>query len=139
MRLALGVAAFTALTSIAALHLFWAVRNRPGGGAVVPEVNGAPAFRPTRAHSVAVAGALSVGAVLVAIALGGPGGVLVLVARLGCVAMASVFAARTVGDFRRVGAFKRRAHASRFEYWDDRLYTPLCAALSVASFVVAVG
>ncbi len=139
MRLILGVAASATLASVAALHLFWAARGSSSLGAAVPEVNGAPAFRPTRVHSMAVAVALTTGAGLMLSALGAPLGVPVALARVGCGAMALVLAARTVGDLRLVGLFKNRTIRSRFATWDDRLYTPLCAALCVSSLVVALG
>jgi len=139
VRLALGLAASATLTGLAALHVFWAARGGSSLGAAVPEVDGAPAFRPTRAQTVAVAVALGTGAALVLTALGATAVVPALVARAGCGAMALVLAARTVGDFRLVGAFKRRERATPFAFWDDRLYTPLCAALCAASLVVALG
>ncbi len=139
MRLVLGVAASATLAGVAALHLFWAVRGASSLGAAVPEVNGAPAFRPTRVHSVAVAVALTTGAGLMLSALGAPLGIPMILARVGCGAMGLVLAARTVGDLRLVGLFKNRSRPSRFATWDDRLYTPLCAALSVSSLVAAFG
>ena len=63
---------------------------------------------PTKAATLAVAAALGAGSLLVVGALGAPGVVPIVPARGGCAVMALVFAARTVGDFEHVGAFKRR-------------------------------
>ena len=138
VTLLLGGCAAALLGGLSALHVYWAVRGGSSLGAVVPEVNGAPAFRPTKAATLAVAAALGAGSLLVVGALGGPGLVPVVLARGGCAVMALVFAARTVGDFKHVGAFKRR-RGTRFAYWDDRIYTPISAGLAIATAVVAIG
>lgn len=139
LRLLVGGLAATTLAALGGLHAFWAARAAaPSLRFVVPEVDGAPAFRPTRAQTVAVAAALFTGAALVTGALTLPGGASLLLARVGCGGMALVLTARTVGDFRLVGVFKR-TRGTAFAFWDDRAFTPLCAALALASFAVALG
>jgi hypothetical protein len=138
VRAELGACAAAALAGLGALHGYWAARGGPVSAAVVPEIDGAPAFQPTRGQTVAVAAALGAGAALMLAAIGLPLGLPVGLARVGCGVMGLVFAARTVGDFRLVGLFKRD-RGSRFAFWDDRAFTPICALLSLASLVVALG
>jgi hypothetical protein len=45
--------------------------------------------------------------------------------------LALAFAARAVGDFRWIGAFKRE-HESKFARLDTVYYVPLCALLALA-------
>ncbi len=114
--------------AIGALHVGWALGLRWGRDAVIPQRDGRPTFRPGRGATLLVAGALA-GLAAVFLALGGvvtlPGAsILALVAAL-------VFAARTVGDFRHVGLF-RRPTTDAFARNDAALYTPLCFALAAA-------
>ena len=44
-------------------------------------------------------------------------------------AMAAVFAIRAIGEFRYCGFFKKITN-SEFAYWDTRIYSPLCLAMS---------
>jgi hypothetical protein len=52
-----------------------------------------------------------------------------------CIVFAAVFFARTVGDFKYVGLFKKikGTHFSKYDTW---FYSPLCLFLSL-SFVIA--
>ena len=138
MRALVGVCAAAALAGLGLLHGYWAARGEPASGVVIPEVGGVPAFQPTRAQTLAVAAALGAGAALVVAALAAPVGVVATLARVGSGVMGLVFAARAVGDFRLVGLFKRQ-RGTRFAFWDDRAFTPLCIALSLASLLVAFG
>jgi hypothetical protein len=139
LLLALLVA--TTLAALSALHVFWACGGRLGWLAALPEVDGKPLFRPSTLATLGVAVLLVLAAALVAVT-GGlwpapaavPGGVL----RGLTFALAAVLALRAVGDFRLVGFFKR-VRGTRFARLDSLVYSPLCALLAVATFVVAWG
>jgi hypothetical protein len=129
---ALGALVAGVLAAIGGLHVAWALGVRWGGSAAVPEVAGKPAFSPSRTVTLLVAAGLFAMAWL-----------MLALARLvslplprdwvwaACVAIALVFAARTIGDFRWAGLFKR-VHGTRFARMDDLLFTPLCFALCTA-------
>ncbi len=122
----------TALAAIGVLHVAWAFGFSWGIDASLPERAGRRLFTPSRAASLIVAAGLFAAAWLV-LALGGltpsplphtwlwPAGL----------AAALVFGARTIGDLRYVGLFKR-VRGSRFASQDDRVFTPLCFALCTA-------
>jgi hypothetical protein len=132
---AVGVAAV--LAAIGALHVYWATRDTPTGGAVPTRPDGAPLFRPGRASTLAVAVALTVAAAIVLV----QGDVLRPVGprtlyQVGAWAVAVVLLARAVGDFRYVGLFKRE-RGTRFARLDTRVYTPLCALLAAGVVYLA--
>jgi Protein of unknown function (DUF3995) len=125
-----GVAVTGALVAfaLAGLHLAWAAGLTWGLAAAIPQVDGRPAFQPGRVATLAVTAALgALGTVFLAL-----GGVLTVpfASALGLVA-ALVFIARTVGDFRTVGLFKK-VRAGPFAANDSLLYTPLCFSLAAA-------
>lgn len=125
------------LLALGLLHVFWALGPRRASAATIPEIDGRPAFRPSRLGTVAVAIALLTAAALVAIA----GRLLVdplppPLARLLTFALGAVFVARSIGDFRLVGFFKR-ARASRFARLDTRFYAPLCLLVGLGVLFVA--
>src|SRR5690606_26646907 len=102
-RLSLALLGAGVSLTLSALHAAWALGFRWGLTGAVPHIEGRPAFVPSRLVTWLVAGAL-LGLSLLFVALSGmlsvPGAsVLALVA-------ASVFALRTVGDFRSVGLFR---------------------------------
>ena len=132
MMMILAAAVAAVFLGLSALHVYWACGGATALGAAVPEVDGAPAFKPGRAATLAVAAALFAAAVLVAWV----GGVLPAplprrILAWPAVVLALVFAARWIGDFRLVGVFKRPS-PSRFARMDSLLYAPLCLALAVA-------
>jgi len=134
-----GGAAALILLAIGALHIGWAGGLRWGMRAAIPEVKGAPAFRPPAWLTVAVALALFTASALVAAQSGWL--TLPLPAewiRWLTLSGAAVFALRALGDFRTAG-LTRRWSSSTFARWDALLFTPLCAALSTALLMVAVG
>jgi hypothetical protein len=128
----LGALVAIALAAIGGLHVAWAFGVRWGSSAAVPEVAGKPAFSPSRSVTLLVAAGLFTMAWLV-----------LALAQLvplplprdwvwaAGVAIALVFGARTIGDFRWAGLFKR-VHGTRFARMDDLLFTPLCFALCTA-------
>ena len=126
------------LFALAALHLFWAVRGVSAGAAVPSRADGRAVFRPSRLSTVGVAIALSLAGT---IALGSAhlDGVALppLLQRVGIWGVAVAFGARAVGEFRYVGLFKR-VRGTPFAMWDTRLFTPLCAVISVAAAALAL-
>jgi hypothetical protein len=51
-------------------------------------------------------------------------------------ALALIFSARAIGEFRLVGFFKR-VHGSAFARLDSLVFSPLCLLLAVAIFILA--
>jgi hypothetical protein len=129
MFLAIVVAAV--MGGLAALHVFWAFGGTLGTVAVIPTRDGMPVLRPRSAVTLALAAALA-GAAYVALAAaelvpwGLPHGVL----PLACAVLAVLFGARAIGELRYVGFFKR-VRGTAFAWWDTRVFSPLCAALSL--------
>jgi hypothetical protein len=119
------------LAGAALVHVYWALGGKTAGVAAVPERDGRPAFVPARLATLAVAACLLVAAYVVAAAgrlLSGPPG---RWTRLAAFALALVFFARAVGDFRLVGLFKK-VRTSRFARQDTWVYSPLCLGLALA-------
>jgi hypothetical protein len=108
------------------LHFYWAVGGRSGKSAAIPEIDGVPAFRPSKA-AMAVVG----------LALLGTAAIVLLQVQLLLAGAAAVLLLRAIGDFRLVGFFKRRRD-SAFARMDTRLYSPLCLALGAALARLAV-
>lgn len=134
----LAIVTSAVLAAIAGVHLYWAAGGKRWMNLVLPEENGARAFTPPRWMTVGVALGLLTAALLVLAARGwGPAAALPFPLRRGAVGfLAVVFALRGVGDFRRVGLF-RKVKGTPFADWDARLFTPLCIALSVACTLLA--
>jgi hypothetical protein len=135
-----AVVSVTILVLIAATHLYWAMGGRSGKSAAVPERNGLPAFKPGALATLGVAVALLIAAFIIAIQAGlifkgkfQPYAVVL------SVALALVFLARAIGDFRYVGFFKRVV-GSRFARLDTWVFSPLCVllALLIADAIVGV-
>lgn len=123
LLVATSLTAALGLVIVGALHVGWAMgRGRGALAYVVPAgPSGEPLFRPPWWACLAVAGALlGTAAALVLAVLGRPvPGLSVVIG-----AATLVFAARAVGDGRRVG-FSKHDHASTFGRLDDAVYTPL--------------
>jgi len=134
---ALALALVLVFTLLALLHVYWAMGGETPGIAGVPEVGGRPAFHPSAAMTLLVAGALAACAVLVAVA-----GDLVAVAlpaplvRWSISGLALVFGLRAIGDFRLVGFFKR-VRGTRFARLDTLVYSPLCLAIAAGLATIA--
>ena len=127
----------TILLALGLIHVYWGLGTRNASTAVIPEVEGRPAFTPSRLSTLAVAVALFMAAGLVAAAgrlLGDP--LASPIVRILTFVLGAVFVARAIGDFRLVGLFKR-VRASRFGRLDTWVYTPLCLVLGVAVLFVA--
>jgi len=123
--LAITTAAVFAL--LAGLHFYWAAFGTGEGSAAIPEVDGVPAFKPSKAGTAAV------GLVLLAAAA-----IVLLRVELLLAGAAAVLVLRAIGDFRLVGFFKR-VKGSKFSRMDTLLYSPLCLALGAALAVLAAG
>ncbi len=125
------------LGALGFVHIYWALGGRSASAAAVPELAGRPAFKPSRFATLAVAMTLLLAAVLVATA-----GRLIVdpiappIGRILTFGLGAVFLARSIGDFRLVGFFKR-VRGSRFARLDTLVYSPLCMTLGVATLFVA--
>jgi hypothetical protein len=137
VRHALATLLAVALGGAALVHLYWGLGGRTAWLAAVPELEGRPAFAPSRVATLAVAAALGLAALLVASAGGLIGsGPPPRTARVLTGALAVALVARSIGDFRLVGFFKR-VRGSRFARLDSAVYSPLCLALGSAAGLVA--
>jgi hypothetical protein len=122
---------------LALLHVFWAISGSRGTSAAIPEIDGRPAFVPSRALTLLVAALLALCALLVAASAG-----LVIASEpprwVGWLAFGAALVpfARAIGDFRLVGFFKR-VRGTRFAQLDSLVYSPLCLVLAAGVFYVA--
>jgi hypothetical protein len=117
-------------------HIYWALGGAFAKAAAIPEVDGAPAFSPSRGLTALVGVALFCFALLLVVTSGlfslpVPADVLSWL----CYALALALFARAVGEFRLVGFFKR-VRGTRFASLDTWIYSPLCLGLSVLVFAV---
>ena len=120
------------LALISALHLYWVGGGKWGLATAIPTgEDGTPLFSPRPLATLAVALGLGIGALL-ALERGflWPGWIPPQYLGTGCWIFAAAFAARTVGDFRHIGLF-RRVRGTTFARFDGMLFTPLCALLSL--------
>jgi Protein of unknown function (DUF3995) len=124
MLAAITAAVFVVL---ALLHFYWALSGVSGNSAAIPQVNGVPAFKPSKAATAAV------GLVLLATAA-----IVLMDVQLLIAGAAAVMVLRAIGDFRLVGFFKR-PNDSLFARMDTRYYSPLCLALGAALAAIAAG
>lgn len=118
------------LVVIAALHVAWALGFRGGSSVAIPSVEGRAAFRPGPGVTLAVAVAFATGAVVASQATSGGAW------RWLALAGAVVCGARTIGDTRLFGLFKR-VRGTPFSTWDDLLFTPLSFVLALCFGVLA--
>ena len=108
MTSAVAALVSTVLAALAGLHVYWAADGRRGAADAVPEVGGAPAFKPGAGITLLVAILLAAGATLVALR----GGLIrwpavpPWVPEAGTWVVGATMAARAVGDFRLFGLFK---------------------------------
>jgi len=123
----LAIATAAVFVFLAGLHFYWAAFGTGRSSAAVPEVNGVPAFRPSKAATTAVG-----------LALLGVAAIVLFNVKLLLACAAAVLVLRAIGDFRLVGFFKR-VRGSKFARMDTLLYSPLCLALGAALAVLASG
>jgi len=145
MIILLGFVLATILTSISALHLYWACGGRRGASVVVPttfenesDSVEKPLFQPGPLATTTVAVLLLMAALLsldAANILETP--VSDTFVRVAIWTIAGAFLLRSVGDFRTMGITKR-VRGTRFASMDSLLFTPLCFLLSLLAFVIAI-
>jgi len=127
------------LAAIAAVHVFWGARGDFGRSATIPEIDGQPAFVPTRLACFAVAALLAAAAWVMLVGSGQlPDLGVPWLGTVGPVAVGLVLLARAVGDFRYVGFFKTVSD-SRFAVLDTWFYSPLCALLALGALWSVAG
>ncbi|MBK6426747.1 MAG: DUF3995 domain-containing protein [Blastocatellia bacterium] len=127
---AIGLVVAAVMAALSGLHVVWAFGGVTGKSAVIPSRNGVPVMRPGRVSTIAVAVGLAIAAfVALAAAAVVPWPIPAIPATIGCLVIAVLFAARAIGEFRYVGFFKR-VRGTEFAWWDTRVYSPLCIAIS---------
>jgi hypothetical protein len=109
------------------LHFYWALRDASGSSSAIPEINGAPAFRPSKAATATVG-----------LVLFGTAAIVLLQVKVLLAGAAAVLFLRAIGDFRLVGFFKR-VRETRFARLDTLFYSPLCLALGAALALQVAG
>ena len=133
-----SILAAVLLTAIAGIHIYWALGGEAGKAGAIPSRDGIPVIRPRAGQTALVGLALLV---MAGVALLGsrvlPSPLPHWMARSGCVAVALVFLARAIGDFRYVGFFKR-VRGSLFAARDTIYYSPLCLLLCALFALSAV-
>ena len=134
----LGALAAVVLFAVAVLHISWAFKGSSASALVVPTKDGAPLFVPSRTATFLVAAALFLAVLITLGNIGWPiSFVPQLVYKIGSWTLGIVFLARSIGDFRYVGLFKK-VRGSAFGKLDSRLYTPLCTLLACIFLILAV-
>jgi hypothetical protein len=125
------------LAFLSALHIYWAFGGRWGWGAAIPQIDGRPAFTPSRFATLLVALGLAAAAALPLVRTGTfPFPIPPWLAQWSAVLLALIFFIRAVGDFRLIGFFKR-VRGTHFAFWDTRLFSPLCLLLAAGFARVA--
>ena len=132
-----AIALASVLAFLSGLHIYWAFGGRWGWGAAIPQIDGRPAFSPSRLATLVVALGLAAAAVLPLVRTGVfPFPVPPWLSQWSAVFLAALFFIRAVGDFRLVGFFKR-VRGTSFAIWDTRLFSPLCLLLAAGFARVA--
>ena len=137
MQMGVAFALAAAFGLLCGLHVVWAFGGRLASGAVIPEIGGRPAFRPSPAMTLVVAALLAAAALVVLVRAQ-----ILLPSfppRLATVAAAvlgAVLVLRAVGDFRLVGFFKT-VRGTAFAHWDSVLYSPIALLLGLAALCLA--
>jgi hypothetical protein len=134
---ALGILTTFIFAALALLHLYWACGGKRGRAHAVPTANGGSRlFTPSSIGTLAVAAALLLAAYILLGRMGIGASLLPQwVFNWGTWAIALVFLARAVGEFRYVGFFKRELNTD-FARWDTWLFSPLCLFIAVSAGVV---
>jgi hypothetical protein len=134
----LGILLAIIFAAIALPHFYWALGGSTSSMAAIPTVNGKQAFTPSAFATVMVALAF-VAAVLVALGQIGFLGTLIphWIFRAGLFVISVMFLLRAIGEFRLVGFFKTLT-GTPFATMDTWVYSPLCLAIAVIAFIVAL-
>jgi hypothetical protein len=124
---------------LCALHVYWAFGGRRGFLSAIPQVDGRPAFLPTRAMTLVVAGWLA-GAMFVALVQGAlvPIPVHPVLPKIAAIVIGMIFLFRAAGEFKLVG-FSKSVRGTAFATWDTWLFSPLCVLLGAGFLVIARG
>ena len=95
-------------------------------------------FTPPRLLTILVALALAAGAAIELVIAGqvAPPATIASWFRPLAYAIGVTFLLRAIGERRYVGFFKR-VRGTEFSRWDDRLFSPLCVGISLATFALA--
>ena len=127
------------LASLAGLHVYWALGGKWGSFATVTIIADRRTFDPTPLATCVVAFSLVIGAATICgrVGLFATGSWSALF-RFGAWCVCGAFLLRALGDLKTFGLFKT-VHGTPFAYWDTRLYSPLCFALTVLAGTVASG
>jgi hypothetical protein len=133
----LALAIVSVIAVLGLLHLYWSLGGTALIDGTIPEVSGHPVFSPNRALTAVVGAFLILCAALVAAMSGlvSAGAASYVLPWLGY-GLAAGLLARSVGDFRLVGFFKR-VRGNRFARLDTAVYSPLCLLLAIGIFVLA--
>lgn len=126
----------TTLIILSGLHIYWAIGGSWGIRVAIPEVNGHPAFKPSRLAILSIAIALFFAACVATfrgffLFPAFPGSL----AHWASIVIGITFFLRSIGDFHYVGFFKR-VHGTAFSTWDTYLFSPLCLLIACAFFFV---
>jgi hypothetical protein len=137
LNTALALCVSVVFVALALWHFRMALRPASGVSGAVPSVDGMPLFVPSTRATVAVGIVLLLFACLVA-ATGGlvHVGVSPRLLTWSSFVLALGLLARTIGEFKYVGFFKR-VRGSRFARLDTLLYSPLCLLLALGVALVA--
>lgn len=127
----LGIFLAIIFATLGALHLYWAFAGSGVSENVIPSVNGKAVFHPSAFVTVLVALALFTAMFVILGQIG-------FLARIipgrvfywGTIGISVVFFLRAIGDFRLVGFFKKITD-TKFAYWDNWLFSPLCLLISI--------
>jgi hypothetical protein len=129
---------FLIFTTIALLHIYWALGGTKGLNAAVPELEGnKKLFMPGKFLTLVVAGALLLFA-LISLSAAAVFSTLILhsYTLYGNAAIGFIFLVRGIGDFRYAGIFKKVKHTA-FARNDTKFYSPLCIFIAVSAFTIA--
>ena len=125
------------LAVLSALHVYWGVEGIESS-AVIPEIDGKPAFIPDARDCYTVAAALALASIIVTTR----GGLLRSPlpdtwTQIATFSVGAMLAVRAIGDFHLMGFFKR-VRGTTFAEWDTRLFSPVCLLLGLATLWVAL-
>ena len=123
---------------LSALHFYWALGGKSFSGATIPvSKKGERILNPGIISTLIVAFGLIVFALVI---VGNTGVFEKLIStkfiRYATYGIAAIFLLRAMGDFKFLGFFKK-IKGTAFAKKDTKIYSPLCLALSISSFVIA--
>jgi hypothetical protein len=123
---------------LSAIHFYWAIGGKWGMDIAVPtNSTGKKIFSPSAMASIVVGmGLLLMGLIQLSNKVAFLDAIDSHTFKYGNFAIAFIFFARAIGDFKYVGFFKK-VMGTPFAKNDSRLYSPLCLFLSVAAGWIA--